>query len=154
MNFDEVNKIYTHMRDKIYPNVQTLWKDVSTEEILIDKYLSIIDDNRKYQLLCVPYVVDAEQFFKRHKDRCIIFYNTPDPGDGLMLTIHQISPTLHVHSRFLCWVENKQVHDYVTSLVFFRNPDEAIQFINSNFDIAKEGNTEENTNAGFNFSSR
>jgi hypothetical protein len=154
MNFDEVNNIYRHMRDKIYPNVQTVWHDVPTEEVLIDRYLSVIDDNRKYQLLCVPYVVDGELFFKRHKDQCIIFYNTPDPGDGLMLTIHQISPTLHIHSRFFCWVENKQVYDYVSSLVFFRKPDEALKFIDSNFDIAREGNTEENTNAGFNFSSR
>jgi hypothetical protein len=39
----------------------------------------------------------------------------------------------------------------VTNLVFFKKPDEALRFIDSNFDIAREGNTEENTNAGFNF---
>lgn len=139
------------MRMKIYPNVKTVWKNVSTEEVLIDRYLSVVDDNRKYKLLCVPYLVDTESFLKRYKDRCIIFYNTPDPSDGLMLFIHQINPQLHIHSRFFCWVENGETYDYIASLVFHKDSQEALSFIDSNFDIRCEGNTEESSRVGFNF---
>lgn len=143
MNFDDINKIYEHMRSAVYPNVQTQWNNVSTEEVLIDRYLAVIDDNRKYKLLAMPFLVDAEKFLKRHKDNCIIFYNTPDPADGLMLFIHQISPTLHVHSRFFCWVENHEVHDYLACLVFHKDSNEAVSFIDSCYDLKQEGNTEE-----------
>lgn len=84
MNFDEINMVYTHLKNDIYPNVQTLWNCVSTESVLIDKYLSVIDDNRTYQLLAVPYLINPKLFLKRHKNKCVIFYNTPDPKDGLM----------------------------------------------------------------------
>jgi hypothetical protein len=151
MNFDEINKIYEHMRKSVYPNVQTVWKTVSTEEVVIDKYLSVIDDNRIYKLLALPFLVDAESFLKRYKERCIIYYNTPDPNDGLMLYIHQISPTVHLHSRYFCWVENNIVHDYIAGLVFHKNDKEAMEFIDSCFDLAKTGNTEEmRTPSGFN----
>lgn len=143
MNFDEINQIYEHIRNAVYPNVQTMWKNISTEEILIDKYLSIIDDNRKYKLLAMPYLLNTETFLKKHKQQCIIFYNTPDPADGLMLFIHQISPTLHIHSRLFCWVENKVVHDYLTSLVFHKDDKEAIKFIDDSFEFKQTGNTEE-----------
>lgn len=131
------------MRNHIYPHVQSVWNDVSTEEVIIDKYLSIIDDNRKYKLLAMPFLVKSESFLKKHKERCIIFYNTPDPADGLMLTIHQISPSLHIHSRLFCWTESDEVHDYMTCLLFHKNSDEAVQFMNSNFELAREGNTED-----------
>ena len=150
MNFDEINKIYGHMRIAVYPNVKTVW-NTSTEEVLIDRYLSVIDDNRKYKLLCMPFLVDAESFLKRYSDNCIIYYNTPDPADGLMLFIHQISPTIHIHSRFFCWVENNEVHDYIAALVFHKDSSEAVKFIDSNFDIARQGNTEERENSGFGF---
>lgn len=139
------------MRKAVYPNVQTLWKEVSTEEVLIDKYLAVIDDNRKYKLLCMPYLINTEKFLQRYKDRCIIYYNTPDPGDGLMLFIHQISPTLHVHSRFFCWVEKEQVHDYLACLVFHKDSSEATKFIDGTFDLRQTGNTEETNSPGFQF---
>lgn len=143
MNFDDINKVYEHMRKAVYPNVQTRWDNVSTEDVLIDKYLSVIDDNRTYKLLAMPFLVSTEKFLKRYKDNCIIFYNTPDPADGLMLFIHQISPTLHVHSRFFCWVENKEVHDYLACLVFHKDSKDAVQFIDECFDLKQIGNTEE-----------
>lgn len=152
MNFDEINQIYTHMRKAVYPNVQSVWKEVSTEDMLIDKYLAVIDDNRKYKLLAMPYLVSAEKFLKRHKEQCIIYYNTPDPADGLMLFIHQISPSLHIHSRFFCWVEKDQVHDYLACLVFHKDSSEAVEFIDKTFDLRCEGNTEETDNPGFRFS--
>jgi len=145
MNFDEINKVYEHMRTAVYPNVQTLWNTVSTEEVLIDRYLSVIDDNRKYKLLAMPFLVSPEKFLKRWKENCIIFYNTPDPADGLMLFIHQISPTLHIHSRFFCWVENKIVYDYLACLVFHKDHKEAIKFIDGCYDLRQEGNTEDST---------
>jgi hypothetical protein len=67
-----------------------------------------------------------------------------------MLTIHQINPTLHVHSRLFCWVEHEITHDYVASLIFHKNHKDAIKFIDSNFDIKKTGNTEDTSDrAGF-----
>lgn len=149
MNFDEINKIYSHMRTVVYPNVKTVWDSVSTETVIIDKYLSVVDDNRVYKLLAMPYLVRPEDYLKRFKERCIIFYNTPDPGDGLVLFIHQISPSLHIHSRYFCWIENNEVHDYIACLVFHRESHEATQFIDANFDLARSGNTEEKINAGF-----
>jgi hypothetical protein len=143
MNFDEINTIYKHIQTAVYPNVQTLWKKVSTEEVIIDKYLSIIDDNRIYKMLAIPFLVKPEAFFKKYKERCIIFYNTPDPSDGLLLSIHQISPTLHIHSRFFCWVDNKKLHDYLACLVFHKDVKEAVNFMNSNFDLACTSNTED-----------
>lgn len=151
MNFDEINRIYNHMRLVVYPNVQSLWNTVSTETVIIDKYLSAIDDNQSYKLLAMPYLVKTEEFLKRFKENCVIFYNTPDPGDGLALFIHQISPTLHIHSRFFCWVENNEIHDYTACLVFHKESEEAVKFINDNFDLSRVGNTEEKTNAGFKF---
>lgn len=151
MNFDEINQIYEHMRKAVYPNVQSVWKEVSTEEVLIDKYLAIVDDNRKYKLLCMPFLVDAEKFLKRHKERCIIYYNTPDPADGLMLFIHQISPSVHVHSRFFCWIENNEVHDYLACLVFHKDSSLAVKFIDETFDLRRTGNTEETEKPGFQF---
>lgn len=150
MNFDEINTIFNHMKTEVYPNSQTVWDVVSTEEVIIDKYLSVIDDNRKYKLLALPYLLRTSDFLKKYKEKCVIFYNTPDPQDGLMLFIHQITPTIHIHSRFFCWVENGTVHDYLASLIFYKNSDEAIAFINNNFDLARTGNTEERVNSGFN----
>lgn len=151
MNYDEINKVYQHMKAVVYPNVQTLWKNVSTEEVIIDRYLSVIDDARLYKMLAIPYLFRTEDFLKRYKERCIIFYNTPDPIDGLMLMIHQITPTLHIHSRLFCRVEscNGDVFDYTASLVFHKDSKEAVQFINDNQDLARQGNTEERSNAGF-----
>jgi hypothetical protein len=147
MNFDDINKIYAHLRDNIYPYVKTVW-NTSTEDVLVDKYLSVIDDARKYQLICVPYLFNAELFFKKYYDNCIIFYNTVDPTDGLMLTIHQINPGLHVSSRLFCWVENGQSYDYLSSLLFYKNYTDAVDFIVKNEELKRVGNTEE-TKAGF-----
>lgn len=152
MNFDDINKIYTHMSQSIYPNVQTVWDNVSTEEVLIDRYLSSVDDNRLYKVIAVPYLMNAAKFLKAYKEKCVIFYNTPDPQDGLLLFIHQISPSVHVHSRFFCWVENNDIHDYLTSLVFHKKSDDAVNFINSSFQYARSGNTEERVKSGFQFS--
>lgn len=143
MNFDDINKIYEHMKTVVYPHVKTEWKDVSTEEVLIDKYLAVIDDNRKYKLLAMPFLVNTEKFLKEYKKNCIIFYNTPDPADGLMLFIHQISPSLHVHSKFFCWVENHKVHDYLACLLFHKDSKEAVDFMDKCYDLKQEGNTED-----------
>lgn len=150
MNFNEINDVYLHMKKSVYPNVKTVW-DTSTETILIDRYLSVIDDNRTYKLLCVPYLMDSESFLKKYKEQCIIFYNTLNQADGLMLFIHQVSPTVHIHSRFFCWYENGRVRDYISSLVFYKNYEDAVKFIDENFVISRSGNTEENENAGFGF---
>lgn len=150
MNFDEINKIYSHMRKAIYPNVKCVWNKVSTEEILIDRYLSSVDDNTTYKLLAMPFLVNAEEYLKRYKEKCIIYYNTPEPADGLMLFLHQISPSVHVHSRLFCWVENNEVYDYITCMVFHKKSEDAVKFIDSSFDIARKGNTEEKP-AGFGF---
>lgn len=149
MNYNDINDIYTYMKDNVYPYVKTVWKDVSTEEILIDRYLAVIDDNTKYKLLAIPYLINPRLFYERFKDNCIIFYNTPDPGDGLLLTIHQITPTLHIHSRFFCWVEQSTVHSYLACLVFHREHQDALQFIHNNYDLRRIGNTEERTSTGF-----
>jgi len=148
MNFDDINKIYEHIRVVVYPNVQCLWNNVSTEEILIDKYLSTIDDNRKYKLLAIPFLIDTELFLKRHKEQCIIYYNTLNPLDGLMLFIHQITPSLHIHSRLFCWIENNQVYDYITCLAFHKkDSSEAVKFIDDTFSIKCKGNTEDHRNS-------
>jgi hypothetical protein len=103
----------------------------------------------------MPFLVDSESFLKKYKERCIIFYNTPDPQDGLMLTVHQISPALHVHSRFFCWVENNEIHDYTACLLFHKDGEDAKEFLKDNFDIACTGNTEEKTSpGGFGFKPR
>ncbi len=151
MNFDDVNSIYKHMRGNIYPNVQTLWKNVSTEQILMDKYLEGVGSVFSYSMLVVPFLIDAPRFLKDHKEKCIIFYNTPEPGAGLMLCIHQISPTLHMHSRYFCWIENTIIHDYMESLVFYKDHNDAIKFIDESFAYAKTGNTEETIKKGFQF---
>lgn len=151
MNFDDINKIYKHMCVAVYPHIQSPW-NVSTETILVDKYLSGFKDCDEYKLLCVPFLMKSEAFLKRYLKKCVVFYNTPDPADGLMLFIHQISPTLHVHSRFFCWVENNEVHDYTAAIVFYKDSDDALKFINGNFDIAREGNTEDRSDrSGFKF---
>ncbi len=137
------------MSKVIYPNVQTVWKDVSTEEVLIDKYLSAVDDNRKYSLLAIPYCFDAEKFLRKYKERCIIYYNTPRLEDGLMLFIHQLSPTLHLHSRLFCTVEKNRVHDYISTLVFYRNHEDATKFIHEAFSLSKKGDTDDNPHGGF-----
>jgi hypothetical protein len=149
MNFDDINKIYGKMKTDVYPHVKTVWQGVSTETVVIDRYLSIIDDSKDYKLLAVPYLIKSEEFLKQYKENCIIFYNTPDPNDGLMLFIHQITPTLHVHSRYFCWVENNEPHDYLSCLVFHKHYHDAVKFINDNFHFACKGNTAERATSGF-----
>jgi hypothetical protein len=157
MNFDDFNKLYKYLESKIYPNVQCKWENVSTETILIDRYLSTVDDNRVYKLLTVPYLVEPESFLKRYKENCIIFYNTPEPKDGLLF-IHQLPPDnnyetyVHIHSRLFCWIENEKVHGYIQPSIFYKNYKDCLSFMKRNFDIAATGNTEEKV-VGFNLKS-
>lgn len=150
MNYTDINKIYTHMKTEIYPHVHSPWKNVSTETCVIDKYLSAIGDNRTYKLLAIPYLIKPNNFLKKHKDRCVIFYNTPDPKDGMMLTVHQITPTLHIHSRYFCWVEKDIVLDQLSCLIFTRESSDGINFINDTFELALTGNTDDVNQVGFN----
>lgn len=149
MNFDEINKIYEYISTSVYPHLKCRWSKTVTSELVVDKYLSIIDTDPNYQLLAVPYLFDPLLFLKKFVDNCIIYYNTTDPSDGLMLILHQMAPKLHVHSRLVAWVENDVVHSYLTSLVFHKNGEDAIKFMNDNSGLKKHGNTADRKSGGF-----
>ena len=148
MNYNEINKIYEYMKTDIYPHCNEQWDNISTEEILIDRYLSNIDDTRKYKLLAVPYLMKSDEFLKKFKRECIVTYNTIDPADGLLLFIHQIDVDLHLASRLFCWVENDKVQNYIASLIFHKNLIKAVKFVTDNSWLRCEGDTEERESIG------
>jgi len=150
MNFDDINAIYEHTSKTVYPYVKSVWTDVSTEGQLIGRYLISLKQraDTDYKSFFVPYMFDTRLFLEKYTKQCIIYYNTTNPADGQMLFIHQLSPTVHLHSRYSCWMEHNRVHDYTASIIFTTDYDNAIKFVNENYNLRKTGNTE-NKDLGF-----
>jgi len=147
MNYNHCNKVHEYWRDKILPLLVHRHPCASFDGYLREfsflpsgKWLRTME---KVKLLRTAFAVDPEKLLEKYKEHCVT-YNCPvKPEDGIQRVIYQISPTLHFEAALWIWVEHDVVNSYASVFVCYNEEEEYLKFIDSIWDMRREGNTEE-----------
>lgn len=97
----------------------------------------------------INYFFNPVEFVKKYEKKCIMFSPIPNPQEGAIMMVYQISPTLHIGARLFHWIEQDKVWAYLTVACAYRNHEEYLTFFDENKTLRMTGNTEERT-TGFN----
>jgi hypothetical protein len=153
MNYDHLNLITDYWKKNIFPNL--------TQHMVInsfDDYLKRmaylpsckwLSEFKSIKVLRSPSVVDPIAFTSRYKDKCLTFCCPVNPEGGFQTVVYQISPTLHLETNLMMWIERDEVKSYSSILACFRENDEFVEFLEDIKDIRKIGDTDKETRGGF-----
>lgn len=151
MNYDHVNKTYEYwmkLRPLLTQRFQVSSFDDYLKKLSFCKSYKWLRDMETVKIARPPLAIDPEGFLELHKDKCIAFLPPLRPEDGMGRIIFQISPTLHVETVVLAWVENNTLQSYLALVICHRDDEELFSFLASLNHLRRSGNTEER-NTGF-----
>lgn len=153
MNYEHLNRIYQHWRKDLFPHMTHNFTVGTFDEYLKRlSYLPSFEWLRDFECIKLQrlgFAVDSKKFVKKYKDFCVT-YNTPiKPEDGVQRMIYQFSPTLHAEGAVWAWIENEELHSYVSLFMCYNKVEEFLEMSDELWKIRKDGNTEEKKNLGF-----
>ena len=151
MNYDQVNRVYAHLRDDLLPHLSHN-QTVSGFEDYIKRFSYLpsgkwIRDLEWVKFVQLSFVVDSKKFAEKYRDKCVVHNSPIQPNEGLQHAIYQFSPKVHASAGFWAWIEHDNLF-YYTSLFFcIGDKKEFDDLVAELWEIHQEGNTEEKSPA-------
>lgn len=155
MNYDTFNKIFDYHRKDIFPHLRHVFSATSFDDYL--RRFSFLPhgkwlrDMEKVKVSRVTLPLDPVKLVKKFKDKCVTYNSPSKPDEGYQRAIYQVSPTLHFEMTMWIWIEHEEIQSYAFLIVCYNDEQEYNKFVDTIWDLKREGNTEDKrTPYGFN----
>jgi len=143
MNFDSINKVYDYFRSEILPHLN--WS-INVSDF--SNYLSTMSSvpsckwlKTEGKVFPINYLINPSEFVKKYHKKCVAFFPSNDPKDGMVQIIYQISPNFHVFARLYNWIEQENMESYLSIVVVFEKKEDFVNFYDENKPMRLSGNT-------------